>query len=405
MTGTPQNQQQQGPAAAPQTGKRAALSPNDAAAKITSLLSTNPGDADKGKKQPQGQAQAQKKTDTQQQANIKKKAAVDGNDAPAKGKKSDPLAENTGEDEDATETTEETEEGAEGATGAEDQTEDDGTEEGDQEGDAGDDAASSENADEQDPETLHSIVIDGKESKVTYKELISGYQRQADYTRKMQTLAKERKDVEAVKEQVKDLPNVQKAYQEGAATFSKNAQLVMLALEQRFMPKAPDQALIDKDPAAYLKAKELHQEALHFRAGLTQELQGLEAKAKEEAKKQVFQGRQKLFETVPELKDTVHRQELSAYARAHGFTDEQIQNEPSPILFGWARKAMLYDKIMEQKAKLSPDKSKPKVVKQSKASEGHKAIQVRQRTAAIDNHRNEKSVDSAARALAGIGLK
>lgn len=357
--------------------KKQPMTPTEAASRIAALMEPKKTNPD----------QPQKKVDTQQVTKKKPAPAVtddavgvDALEAEAGGAAeddADPLAQGTTETE-------------------EDQTEGEEI--------AGDDAAETAE-DEQDSETLHSIVVDGKESKVTYEELISGYQRQADYTRKMQSLAKERKDVEAVKEQVRDLPKVQKAYQDGAETFSKNAQLVMVALEQRFMPKPPDQALLDKDPAAYVRQKEHFQEALHFRAGLTQELQGIEAQAKEAAKKQVFEGRQKLFQEMPEMNDAANRHKLTAYAKTFGFTDENIVNEPNHVLFIWAEKARKYDEIMARKASLTPDKSKPKVAKQLKASEGHKAIQVRQRTAMFDTHKREKSVDSAARAIAGIGLK
>lgn len=401
-TQTPQAQQktgQQAQAAAPADPvKRTPMSPTDAASRISALLQpTNKAGAEAGQ-----QPQTKRAPDAPQ----KKKAAPAAAAGALKKGQSDPLGADAGGDdafEETTETTDENLTDEEAAAAAAEQAGEEGAEGSDGE-DAGEGEDQPSETDEN-SDDLHTIVIDGKESSVTYEELISGYQRQADYTRKMQSLAKERKDVEAVKEQVRDLPKVQKAYQDGAERFSKNAQLVMVALEQRFMPKQPDPALAETNPGLYIKQKEQFQEALQFRAGLAQELQGLELQTREAHKKQVFEGRQKLFEIVPEMKDTTTRQKLTEYARSHGFTDDQIANEASPVLFQWAHKARMYDEIMARKAQLTPDKSKPKVAKQAKASEGHQAVQVRQRQNAIESHKREKSVDSAARALAGIGLK
>ena len=46
-------------------------------------------------------------------------------------------------------------------------------------------------------ETAYTVKIDGEEFEVTLDELRNGYQRQADYTRKSQSLAEQRKAYEA----------------------------------------------------------------------------------------------------------------------------------------------------------------------------------------------------------------
>lgn len=270
----------------------------------------------------------------------------------------------------------------------------------------GDEATTDESASDEnkEPETLHTIVVDGKESKVSYEELISGYQRQSDYTRKMQDLTKQRKDLQSVQEQVKDLPTVQKTYQENAERFAKNGQLIMLALEQRFMPQEPDKSLLDTNPGAYMKQKEMFQEALHFRSGIQQELETLNAQKQQEQVRTIQAGRQKLFEVMPEMKEAANRQKLKAYVNSLGISDEAIAAEPNHVLFVMAEKARKYDEIMQRKAEITTDNAKPKVAKQTKAADGHKALQVRKRTETIEQHKSNKSVDSAARAIAGLGL-
>lgn len=55
------------------------------------------------------------------------------------------------------------------------------------------------------------VVIDGEELEVPLKEAVSGYQRQADYTRKTQQLAEERKSVQFAKAIQEALDNDPKA--------------------------------------------------------------------------------------------------------------------------------------------------------------------------------------------------
>lgn len=273
----------------------------------------------------------------------------------------------------------------------------------DQDEEAGDDAdAQGENDEgENDDETMHTVKIDGKEVEVPYTELIAGYQRNADYSRKMADLTKQRKDVEALQEQVKDLPQVREQAQKSAERFVQNAGLVLKALEQRFMPKAPDLALAEKDPAAFLKAKELHQESLQFMNGLAGEIKQIEVAQQNQLIALVKEGRQKLMTMQPELNDAGNRQKLKEYANGLGFTDQQMAMEPNPVLFQLAYKAMRYDEIMN-KSKIQPEHKKPKVMKSTKAPVEASAIQQRKRAETLNAHKQTGTVTSAASALSGI---
>ncbi len=50
-------------------------------------------------------------------------------------------------------------------------------------------------------ETLYAVTVNGEEQQVTLDELMSGYSRQSDYTRKTQDVAKERKQMEELQTQ------------------------------------------------------------------------------------------------------------------------------------------------------------------------------------------------------------
>ena len=51
-------------------------------------------------------------------------------------------------------------------------------------------------------EDVYTVKVDGETVEVTLKEALAGYQRQADYTRKMQALAEERKQFEEASEEI-----------------------------------------------------------------------------------------------------------------------------------------------------------------------------------------------------------
>jgi hypothetical protein len=75
-----------------------------------------------------------------------------------------------------------------------------------EEADSDDDEGAEEEADadaedddegDEDPDRLVTVKIDGKTQKIKLSEAIAGYQRQADYSRKTEALASERKAIEA----------------------------------------------------------------------------------------------------------------------------------------------------------------------------------------------------------------
>lgn len=368
-----------------ETPTNSPLGVNEAGSRIADILSAKEGD------EGQAPSPAKKKST----AKAVKPAAADT--APAKKARAvQPAPE--ADDQADVEDDETEDDAADDAdpTDDEDQSDEDQGSEDDDEGTQDDDAGDDE--DDADNETV-TVNIDGEEVEVTLKELKSGYMRNSDYTRKTAALAEERKVVEAEKEAVKDLPEVRKRYQAEGERFANNAGLVLAALQARFMPQKPDDALLKTDPVAYYQQKELFQEAHNLVGGLRHEMQKIADKAKTEATDALQKGRAKLMEILPDLKTPENRTKLVSYAEKHGFTREQIAAEPNPILFQWAWKAQKYDDLMAKKATPAPTPGKPKVVKNSTAPANHKAVKQRDRTNAIGTHRQEKSVNSAARAI------
>jgi len=150
------------------------------------------------------------------------------------------------------------------------------------------------------------------EDTVPVKELIAGHLRQADYTRKTQELAEQRREVIEQAEQVSQLLS-------GMA----------VALQQR-VPPEPDPALAQSDPALYMQQKAMHDAAM-------QEMQQLIAAAEQASQIpasvnqfDVETEAQKLMEKVPELQDARLKQEFfdraESAAKQIGFAPEELEN-------------------------------------------------------------------------------
>lgn len=251
-------------------------------------------------------------------------------------------------------------------------------------------------------QATHTVKVDGKEVQVSTAELIKGYNRQADYTKKSTALAHERKQVEALKEEVKDLPQVKKAYQDSTQEFARNSGLVLKALQDRFLPKAPNPDLAEKNPGLYIKQKELHQEALQFVGGIQQELGKIQQLQAAEFNKQKAESRGKLVTLIPEIADVAHRTKFTSYLTGLGFTNDDITNTVDNRLFQMAHKAWKYDEMVKAKAGIQTDNPKPKVSKSSVAPEDPKAVKTRQQREPFDRHKRERSVESAAMAMRGL---
>lgn len=168
------------------------------------------------------------------------------------------------------------------------------------------------------------ITVDGKVQHVTIAEAMKGHQLQADYTRKTQELAEERKGLEAQNQQ---------AQEHFAARFQRVDNLIS-ALEQQ-TAQGPSEAdlnvLLETDPQEYLRAtarQEARRKATEaataerdqHRNELTQQGQYRAAQHRQEQ-----QGR--LLQVIPELSDntkaTAFQAGLTEHLMASSFTQEE----------------------------------------------------------------------------------
>ena len=159
---------------------------------------------------------------------------------------------------------------------------------------------------------VYRVTVDGSEIEVTQDELINGYSRQQDYTRKTQELANQRKTIE---QQAQELSQRDAIY----------AQLLpkMEAQLKGELVDEPDwKTLVDEDPVAYVREQQIWNEKKEKLEATKAERQRLEKEAYEEQQKQLVQfvqeGQKKLLEIVPEWKNAEVAQKEKLAIRDYG---------------------------------------------------------------------------------------
>ena len=159
---------------------------------------------------------------------------------------------------------------------------------------------------------VYRVTVDGSEIEVTQDELINGYSRQQDYTRKTQELANQRKTIE---QQAQELAQRDAIY----------AQLLpkMEAQLQGELVNEPDwDSLYNDDPIAFVREKQIWDEKKEKLKAAQAEQQRLQqesyAQQQQLIAQQVQEGQQKILEIIPEWKNAEVAQQEKLAIRDYG---------------------------------------------------------------------------------------
>jgi len=208
----------------------------------------------------------------------------------------------------------------------------------------------------QQPQTF-TVKVDGQEVEVTQEELINGYSRQQDYTRKTQELAHQRKTFE---QQQAELAQRDAIY----------SQLLpkMEAQLQGELANEPDwDTLYNDDPVGYVREKQLWDQKKEKLQAVTAEQQRLQQETMQSQQEQIRQmveyGNQKLLEIIPEWQNpevaTQEKVAISEYAvNVLGYTPEEIQQVYDYRALLGLRNAWLNSKT-QQAVKKKPTQKAP----------------------------------------------
>lgn len=208
--------------------------------------------------------------------------------------------------------------------------------------------ATEEESEEEAPKDEKFIVkVDGKEIEVPKEELIRGYQREADYTRKTQKLAEERKLVESEFQQVR-------AERETYAQVLGQLQQKL----QEFEPQEPDWNRLEvEDPTEYARQWTSHQRRQQQKFAVQAEQMRLNQLREVEMQKQIntvlAAETAVLKEKIPEWnspeKAKAEGKALLEYGQQLGFSQQELNTITDSRALLALHKAWKYDQMMSKR--------------------------------------------------------
>jgi len=210
----------------------------------------------------------------------------------------------------------------------------------------------------------YTIKVDGKDVEVTLDELQAGYSRQADYTRKSQVLAEQRKQAD---EELAATQQERQRYLSQLEQFNTQADSKLNELKSTDWTR-----LKEEDPAEYMLKRDQYRELQENKRTVEEEQKNLQYKSQQEqqAKWQEELGRQQeiMAQRLPEWNDPTKgpklKQDIKSFAVKTGFSEQEVDSLIDARSVDVLHKAMLYDnllaaKISNKKAKVVPKVTRP----------------------------------------------
>ena len=210
---------------------------------------------------------------------------------------------------------------------------------------------------EEEEVAVYLAKVDGEEVEVTVDDLLKSYQLEQTAQKRLREVAEDRKKVSSEAQQVE----AERKY------YAENLALLQDALKQNQTGNRTEQQWADlyqKDPIAYMKAKEDVRDREAKLQALQQEQLALQ-------QKQVETEQVKLLERIPEWKDTEvankERSDIVTYAKRFGFSEQEIAATNDSRVVDLLRRAYLYDALQSRKPTATKKvKKAPKMVKSGK---------------------------------------
>jgi len=225
-----------------------------------------------------------------------------------------------------------------------------------------DDGQDTEGYDDEEPQGApdrYNVKVNGEEIEVTLDELLNGYSRQSDYTRKSQELAERRKSIEALEQEI-------------TAEREQYAELLPRMREQlqQQLQAEPDwDKLYEQNPVEAVKLERKWKEVKQQRE---QQIQAVQAEQQrlmtirqrqmqEQLVKQRDAEQARLPEMIPEWKNSEtakkEAKEIREFLLTKGFSEQDVDGITNAGVVALARNAMLFEK---GRAKISEAKGQAK---------------------------------------------
>ena len=225
-----------------------------------------------------------------------------------------------------------------------------------------DDAGYEEEAVEESPK--YRVKANGEELEVSLDELLNGYSRTADYQKKTQSLAEQRKAIEAERSKIADTARIRD-------TYAQRLQVIEQKLQEQVGTEDLTQ-LRENDPVGYALAvadrSEREKQVYAIRAERQRVQQEQAQQQSQVLQSHVQQEQQKLVDLIPEFKDEakaeVIRRDIRVYAKSIGFSDQELSQVYDSRAVTALYKSMMYDKLVAGKSgTLKKIQSAPKTLR------------------------------------------
>jgi len=194
------------------------------------------------------------------------------------------------------------------------------------------------------------VKANGEELEVSLDELLNGYSRTADYQKKTQSLAEQRKAVEAERSKIEETARVRD-------TYAQRLQVIEQLLQQQSGTENLAE-LRENDPIAYALAvadrSEKEKQLSAIQAERQRVMQEQAQQQSQVLQSHIQQEQQKLVELIPEFKDDakaeVIRRDIRSYAKSIGFSDQELSQVYDSRAVSALYKSMMYDKLVAGKS-------------------------------------------------------
>ena len=278
-------------------------------------------------------------------------------------------------------------------------------EESEEEAEEESEAESEESDEEDEEELLYAVKVDGEEQEVTLDELLKGYSRQSDYTKKTQELSSDRKGMEELQQKYNsEMAQIQAERQQYTEYLNQIVENSMGGLDK--YANLDWDRLKESDPIEYITKREEYREAQEKIQSMRNEQAVAQQKQSEETKQlhasMVFEEHKKLVSAIPEWGEPEKQKELAAdvrkYALGQGFSEEELSSLVDHRSVLVLMKAAKFDAMDNADIKSRKLKNKPKVIRSGKGkTKGENSKS--KRTAKMKRLRSSGHVDDAASIL------
>jgi hypothetical protein len=270
-----------------------------------------------------------------------------------------------------------------------------------------------EESEEESPDTdeeaeedlLYAVTVNGEEQEVSLDELMKGYSRQSDYTRKTQEVSEQRKEFDAMKQ------NMAGEYQQIQAERQQYTQALQSLMEGNMagidkFANVDWEVLKETDPIEYVTRKEEFREAQEQVQNLQREQhmaqQRHHAQSQNEHHQVLQQETAALVTALPDWGDSSKQatmaKNIRSYAMENGFTKEELNSLVDHRSILVLLKAQKYDQLQNSDVRGKKLKNKPRVIRSGTGGD-KKADSKSKRTAKMKRLRGSGHVDDAASIL------